>query len=280
MPPSFRTLLRRLPLSLSLWMFLGVVSACGRGGHVAEEHRKLSLRLEHSPPKSGPADHEIEIQARLRSSLESPRLECWIRVWDEGDSHKISMRLEGDGEARGRLPSRPRGTVLRYSIEARDAAGLVVSLPKNAAAGKGYEIRYEGKSSPFLAGLAAVGTFAGVFLFFGAAAAGAEHLRGRMSIGPTGLLAGLGVAAIAVGLFVIGGIHAFQVTGFPWPSRPLFLSLSRGDLGLVSLAWTAVLFWGRRTLVDDLPEGAPKQDRVIAVAGIAAAAALVILALV
>jgi hypothetical protein len=98
-----------------------------------------------------------------------------------------------------------------------------------------------------------------------------------MSVGPTGLLGGLGVVVLLGGLFLIGGIHAFQVAGTPWPSRPLFLSLSRGDLAIVTLVWGIVLYVGREALLEDSPGQAPKGERSLSVAGILTAALLLLL---
>jgi hypothetical protein len=255
-----------------------MVAACS-GGDSAEEHRRLSLRLEHDPPGSVPADHEVELRARVKSSLDTHRVEAWLRVDEGGETRKIPLQLEEDGEARGTISGRPRGAVVRYALEARDAAGLIVSLPRQAERGEMYEVRFEGKSSILLAGLSGLSTALGVLLFLGAGAASAQHLRGRMSIGPAGLLGGLGVIVLLGGLFLLGGLHAFQVTGRPWPSRPLFLSLSRGDLALITILWGIVLYTGREALLEETPSQGPRGERAIAVAGILAAALLILLAI-
>ncbi len=254
-------------------------AGCGSGRDSAEEHRKLSLRLEHDPPGSVPAGHEVEIHARVRSSLEPRRVEAWIRLDENGEVRKIPLRIDDTGDASGRIPARARGTTLRYALEARDAAGLIVGLPRGATEGRAYELRFEGRSSALLAGLSGLATIGGVLLFFGAAAAGAQNLRGRMSVGPAGLLGGLGIVVLLGGLYLLGGIHAFQVSGTPWPSKPIAFALSRGDLALVTLLWGAVLYLGRDTLLDDVPEGGTRRERLISVTGIVAAGLLVLLAI-
>jgi hypothetical protein len=252
------------------------IAACA-GGDSAEEQRRLSLRLEHDPPGSVPAEHDAEVVARIKSSLETHRVEAWLRIDEGGETRKIPLHIDENGEARGTIPGRPRGTVIRYALEARDAAGLIVALPRQADRGKMYEVRFEGRSSIILSGLTGIATAMGVLLYLGAGAAAAQHLRGRMSVGPTGLLGGLGVVVLLGGLFLIGGIHAFQVAGTPWPSRPLFLSLSRGDLALVTLVWGIVLYVGREALLEDSPGQAPKGERSLSVAGILTAALLLLL---
>jgi hypothetical protein len=264
-------LLRLRTIVLALFL-----ASCA-GGDSAEEQRKLSLRLEHDPPGSVPAEHEVEILARIKSSLETHRVEAWLRVDEGGQTRRIPLHIDENGEARGTLPERPRGTVIRYALEARDAAGLIVGLPRQADRGKMYEVRYEGRSSIFLAGLSGISTAMGILLYLGAGAAAAQHLRGRMSVGPAGLLGGLGVVVLLGGLFLIGGIHAFQVTGTPWPTRPLFLSLSRGDLALVTFVWGIVLYVGREALLEDSPGQGPKGERALSVAGIMTAALLLLL---
>ncbi len=272
---EFMPLLRE---SIIIVALLAIAGCSGRGDS-AEEHRRLSLRLEHDPPGGVPAEREVELHARITSSLEPHRVDAWLRVEEDGDTRRIALHVDDTGEATGTIPPRPRGSVIRYALEARDAAGLVVTLPRDAEKGKRYELRFEGRSSAFLAGLTGLSTLAGVLLYLGAGAAAAQNLRGRMSVGPAGLLGGLGVLVILAGLFLLGGIHAFQVTGSPWPSKPIVFSLSRGDLAIVTLAWAAVLYWGRETLLDDLPQESPRRERAIAGAGLAAAALLLVLAI-
>ena len=98
-----------------------MISGCGGSQDTAEEHRKLSLRLEHRPPGSVPAGQEVEIRALVRSSLENARLQAWLRLVGDGEDVRIPMTLEDGGEARGTIPGHERGDVLRYVIEARDA---------------------------------------------------------------------------------------------------------------------------------------------------------------
>lgn len=280
MPPSFSLeKVARFAVTIAFAASLGALSGCGGGKDAAEEHRKLSLRLEHDPPGSVPADHEVELHARIKSSLEPHRVEAWVRLDEDGDIRKIPLHLDASGDATGSLPARRRGTTLRYALEARDAAGLVVSLPRGAADGRAYEVRYEGRSSAILAGLSGLATICGVLLYLGAGAASAQHLRGRMSVGPAGLLGGLGILTLIAGLFFLGGIHAFQVSGTPWPSKPVLFALSRADLALVTLLWIAVLYFGRETLLDDVPDGGPRRERAISVAGVLAAALIVVLAI-
>jgi len=259
-----------------LLLILLSFAACS-GGDSAEEQRRLSLRMEHDPPGSVPADHDVELVARIKSSLETHRVDAWLRVDEGGDTRKIPLHIDENGEARGTIPARPRGTVVRYALEARDAAGLIVSLPRQADKGKMYDVRFEGRSSIILSGLTGLSTAMGVLLYLGAGAAAAQHLRGRMSVGPAGLLGGLGVVVLLGGLFLVGGIHAFQVSGTPWPSRPLFLSLSRGDLALVTFVWGIVLYVGREALLEDTPGQSTRGERSLSVAGILTAALLLLL---
>ena len=100
-----------------------------------------------------------------------------------------------------------------------------------------------------------------------------------MSVGPAGLLGGLGILTLVAGLFFLGGIHAFQVSGTPWPSKPVVFALSRADLAFVTLLWIAVLYFGRETLLDDVPDGGPRRERAISVVGVLAAALVVVLAI-
>jgi hypothetical protein len=251
---------------------LAVVPACSKRD-AAEEHRKLSLRLEHRPPGHADAGTDVELRARVHSSLEGPKLEAWARVLggDEGDV-RYPMEISDDGTAVCRIPGRPRGEELRYVIEARDAAGLVVALPRGVEEGRSYRLLFEGRSSRVLGGISFLSALLGALLFLGAGAAGVQCVRGRMSAGPAGLLGGLGAGAVIVGLLAVGAVHAYQVTGRPWPSSPLFLSLSRADLGLVALAWVLNLLLGRRVLLDEELGNAPTGERPFAVVAIAAAA--------
>jgi len=246
-----------------------LAAGCGRRDKV-EEHRKLSLRLEHRPPLSAVAGEETELHALVQSSLEGPRPEAWVRILGApGTERKIPMEVGPDGRAACRLEGQPRGTVIDYVIEARDAAGLVVSLPNGAADGKSYTLRFEGESSPLLGGISFLAAiFASVF-FLGAGAAGVQCLRGRMSPGPAGLLGGAGAVLVVVGLLGIGGIHAFRVSGHAWPSSPVFFSLSRLDLAIVTLLWIATLFLGRRALLDEDAGGKPPGERAFAMAAVA-----------
>lgn len=266
MPPRFRFIASGLLALLSL----AATPACAPHDAV-EEHRKLSLRLEHRPPGHAPAGEDAEIRARIQSSLEGPRIEAWIRILgDSGADERIPLEIGGDGEAHGAIPARPRGTELRYVIEARDAAGLVVSLPKGAAEGRSYRLRFQGRSSRLLGGLSWLAAVAGTLLFVGAGAAGVQTLRGRMSAGPSGLLGGAGAAIVLVGLLVIGAWHAYQLTGRPWPGAPVFLALSRGDLALVTALWIANLALGRSILLDEDVGGAPRGERRFAVLAVVA----------
>jgi len=91
-----------------------------------------------------------------------------------------------------------------------------------------------------------------------------------MSAGPSGMLGGFGAALVVVGLLVIGGIHAFQVTGRPWPSSSVILAISRGELALVAAIWIGNLALGRRVLLDEAPEDSPPGQRAFSLAGVVA----------
>jgi hypothetical protein len=247
-------------------------SGCLSDGDTAEEHRKLSLRIEHLPPSRALAGEEVELSARVQSSLEGPRIEAWVRVLgDDGGEEKIDLELSADGEAVARIPGGERGEVVRYVIEAKDAAGLVVALPRNAEDGRYYTLRFEGPSSRILGGISFVSALLAALLYVGAGAAAVQNLRGRMSVGPAGLLGGLAAILVIVGLFVLGGVHAFQVTGRPWPGDATVFALSRGDLAIVTLLWAGNIGLGRRVLLDDEPDGAPRGERGFAVTGVVAA---------
>src|SRR5262245_31762676 len=134
--------------AFALFLFLIFNGAgCDSGRDVAEVHRRLSLRLEHRPPGRADADKDAEIRARIQSSLEQPNLVAWIRVTGgeggEGDK-RIPLELTDSGDALGRIPARHRGETVHYAIEAKDAAGLVVSLPDGARDGRTYSLRFEG----------------------------------------------------------------------------------------------------------------------------------------
>ena len=256
------------------------MAGCGSNRESAEEHRKLSLRVEHLPPVRVHAGEEVEMHASIRSSLEGAKLEAWVRVLRPGeDDERIPFRIASDGNAVAHLPASERGTVLRYVIEAKDAAGLVVSLPRGSQDGESYTLRFEGPSSWLLGGISFLSALFGTLLLLGAGAAAAQCLRGRMSAGPAGMLGGLGAVLIVGGLLLLGGIHAYQVTGRPWPTAPLFLSLSRGDLALVAFAWILALILGRRVLLDEEPDGVARGERTLAIAGVAAGALLLLLML-
>ena len=260
-------------VALALLLFVILSGAgCDSGRDVAEVHRRLSLRLEHHPPGRADADKDAEIRARIQSSLEQPNLVAWIRIVGEGDQgeKRIPLELTGSGDALGRIPARHRGETVHYAIEAKDAAGLVVSLPDGARDGHTYALRFEGKSSPLLGGAALISAWFATFLYLGAGAAAIQALRGRMSVGPAGLLGGLAATFVLFGVLLVGGIHAFQVVGRPWPSQPIVLAMSRGDLALVTLLWGANLALGRRALLDEEPDGTRFDERVFAAAGAAA----------
>jgi hypothetical protein len=260
---SFPTGLRST--CFALLALVATVPACS-DGDLAEEHVKLFLRIEHLAPEEVKADEDVTLRAIIESSLQGPKLEAWVRIVREGQTEeRIPLEISADGVASAKIPGRPRGTVLHYVIEARDAAGLVVSLPQGAEDGKTYSLRFAGKSSRLLGGISFLSALLGFVFFLGAGAAGLQGLRGRMSAGPAGMLGGFGVFLVVAGVLFFGAIHAWQVTGKPWPDTPLFLALSRGDLALVALAWTGNLVAGRRLLLDEEPEGAPRGERLFAV---------------
>lgn len=265
---------------LLLMLTLGAVSACGPDTDTAEEHRRLSLRVEHDPPGRHPAGENAPIRADINSSLERPRLEAWIRLVGSEPEVRIPLRITEDGEAVGEIAAGERGDKVRYVIEARDAAGLVVALPKGADDGKAYELRFEGPSSPILGGIAWLSTLLAILFYLGAGLAGIQCLRGQMSPGPAGMLGGFGVAVAVAGLFLIGGIHAFQLTGKPWPSTPLWMSLSRADLALVTALWVLTLVLGRAVLLDEAPDGTASGERAFATAGVLGAALTIIFLLI
>lgn len=276
-------MLRRNGRAAGLLLFIAVLagSGCGSRRDVVEVHRRLSLRLEHSPPERADADRDAEIRARIRSSLEHPQLIAWIRV-TAGDNaeERIPLELVASGDAVGHIPARPRGTVVKYVIEAKDAAGLVVTLPERARDGKTYALRFEGKSSPLLGGVSLLSAWLATLFYLAAGAASIQALRGRLSVGPAGLFAGLGAMLVLFGVLLVGGIHAFQITGRPWPNSPLLLAMSRGDLALVSLLWGGNLALGRRALLDEEPDGTRFDERIFAAAGtIAGALTLIFLVL-
>ena len=256
--------------TLLLTLLLVASAGCGSGRDVAEVHRRLSLRLEHRPPERALAEQAAEIRARVQSSLESPQLTAWVRIIGDESEERIALSLSSSGDAVGRIPAHSRGEVVRYVIEAKDAAGLVVSLPKNARDGGTYSLRFEGRSSPLLGGTSLLSAWLATFFFLGAGVASIQALRGRLSVGPAGLLAGLAVTCVVLGVLAVGGIHAFQITGRPWPSSPMLFAMSRGDLALLSLLWGANLALGRRALLDEEPDGARFDERVFATAGAAA----------
>jgi len=244
------------------------LAGCSGNGDAVEQHRRLSLRIEHVPAGRTDAGQDAEIRARIQSSLESPRLEAWVRIVSGEEEERIRLEIGPDGEAVGKLPGQPRGTVIRYVIEARDAAGLVVSLPRGSTEGKSYRLRFEGSSSGLLGGISFLSVLLGAALYLGAGVAGAQSLRGRMSPGPAGMLGGFGAAIVVAGVFLLGGIHAWQLTGRPWPGDPILFGLSRGDLGIVTLLWIVTLALGRGVLLDEAPEGAAQGERAFAAAAV------------
>lgn len=253
---------------LLLTLALSGILGCGSGRDVVEVHRRLSLRLEHQPPKRADADREAEIRARIRSSLEQPQLAAWIRLIEEdGEERRIPLDLVASGDAVGHIPKHARGDVVKYVIEAKDAAGLVVSLPEKARDGAAYELRFEGRSSPLLGGASLVSAWLATLFFLAAGAASTQALRGRLSVGPAGLFAGLGATLVLFGVLLVGGIHAFQITGKPWPASPLLVAMSRGDLALLALLWGGNLALGRRALLDEEPDGTRFDERIFAGAG-------------
>lgn len=232
-------------------------------GDLAEEQVKLFLRIEHLPPGRANADEDVTLRAIIESSLEGPKLEAWVRIEGEtGQDERVPLEIGEGGVATATIPGRPRGTVLRYVIEARDAAGLVVALPQGAETGEAYKLRFTGQSSRLLGAISFGSAVVGVVLFLGAGAAGVQGLRGRMSAGPAGMLGGFAVILVVGGLLIVGAVHARQVTGKLWPDTPLLLALSRGDLALISLAWVGNLVVGRRLLLDEEPEGASRGERM------------------
>lgn len=262
---------------LGTWLPLILMGGCGSNRESAEEHRKLSLRVEHLPPVRTQAGEDAEIHASVRSSLDGAKLEAWMRILNPGgEDERIPFVLGEDGSAIARLPARERGEVVRYVIEARDAAGLVVSLPRGAQDGESYSLRFEGRSSWFLGAISFLSALGGTLLMLAASVAAVQCLRGRMSAGPAGMLGGFGAALVIGGLLLLGGIHAFQVTGSIWPRSPMFLSLSRGDLALVALTWVLALVLGRRVLLDDDPDGVSRGERPFATIGVAAGVMLIL----
>jgi len=261
---------RHVARAVALAVAFGFLPGCDSGREVAEVHRELSLRLEHRPPERAAADRDAEIRVRVQSSLESPNLAAWIRIVEADGEKRIPLSFLDSGDAVGRIPAHPRGDVVRYVVAARDAAGLVVELPRDAGDGGAYELRFEGRSSPLLGGTSLLSAWLATFLFLGAGAASLQALRGRLSVGPAGLLAGLAAIFVVFGVLLVGGVHAYQVGGRPWPSSPLLLSLSRGDLALLALLWAANLALGRRALLDEEPDGLRLDERIFATAGAAA----------
>ena len=119
---SFPTGLRST--CLALLSLVPVVPACSKGD-LAEEQVKLFLRIEHLAPGEVQAGEDVTLRAVIESSLQGPKLEAWVRiVRGEGESdERIPLQISADGVATAKIQARPRGTVLRYVIEARDAAG-------------------------------------------------------------------------------------------------------------------------------------------------------------
>ncbi len=286
------------------WLLAGWIVAtlsvlgCGANRDSAEEHRKLSLRIEHRPPIHAPAHEDVEIRALVQSSLDAPRMEAWVRVVApevegdaaaEGDEDtaeapaptdvRIALRIESDGQALALIPGRAKGEVVHYVIEARDAAGLVVSLPRGADEGRTYELRFEGSSPRVLGATSYLSAILAALFWIGAGGAAFQNMRGRMSAGPAGLLGGTGLLFAVVGLGIVGGIHAFLVAGSPFPSTPLFLNLSRGDLFLVGLLWIANLVVGRRVLLDEAPEGSPRGERLLSTVAVVGGVLTILLAI-
>ncbi|MGQ0721820.1 MAG: hypothetical protein ACT4PE_09640 [Candidatus Eiseniibacteriota bacterium] len=267
----------RSPFATVLLLAAALLPACSPND-VVEEHRRLSLRLEHRPPEKAQAGEDLEIHALITSSLEAPRTEAWVRlVGDPENEKRIAMKIASSGEAVARIAAHPRGEEIRYVIEARDAAGLVVALPKGIEKGESYRVRFEGSGSALLGAISFLSAVSGLLLYLGAGAAGAQALRGRMSAGPAGLLGATGAAVVTLGLLVVGGIHAWQITGRPWPSSPVLLALSRGDLGIVTLGWVLNLFLGRRALLDEDAQGGRRGEHPFAVGAVAAAGLTVLL---
>ena len=92
-------------------------------------------------------------------------------------------------------------------------------------------------------------------------------MRGRWQTDPATFAA----LSLVLGLFVIGGIHAFQITGHPWPNDTILFSLGRGDLAIAALLWVGNLVLGRRVLLDDEPDAASRGERGFAVTAVVAA---------
>ncbi len=301
---SFRPLAASIRVGALVVLVLASLSilGCGANRDTAEERRKLSLRIEHRPPTHSPAHEDVEIRALVQSSLDTPRMEAWVRViappatpddesGEEADDEagaqapapppdrRIPLRIGTDGEAVAQIPGRAKGEVVHYVIEARDAAGLVVSLPRGADEGRTYALRFEGSSPRALGGISYLSAILATLFWIGAAAAGVQNLRGRMSAGPAGLLGGTGLLFAIVGLGILGSIHALLVTGTMLPPTSLWMNLGRGDLYFVGLLWIANLTVGRRVLLDESPDGSPSGERLLSAVAIAAGGLTIVLAI-
>jgi hypothetical protein len=66
---------------------------------------------------------------------------------------------------------------------------------------------------------------------------------------------------VLFGLLLVGALHAYQVTGRPWPGTPVFLALSRVDLAIVTALWVANLVVGRSILLDEDAGSPPRGER-------------------
>jgi hypothetical protein len=248
-----------------------MLASCGNHGDTVEQRRELSLRLAHSPPGRVSADQDAVLDVLVESTLENARVEATIHVLTEGPEEgedTIPVLLDEDGRGSAVIPGRPRGETVRYFVQAGDAAVLVVTLPPNANADHTYTLHFVGPDSRLLGAISALSAAAGLLLFLGAAAAGVQNLRRRMSAGPAGLLGGVGTGLVVLGLLGLGGIHAWRLLGWPWPSDPLFLSLSRGDFAVISAAWTANLVLGRAALLEEDDTGHGPGERSFSAAAV------------
>ncbi|MFQ6091199.1 MAG: hypothetical protein ACE5OR_00700 [bacterium] len=242
---------RRLRPALLSVIFLAMGGLSCQKPQVAEKRELLSLRLEHKPVHEhiGPGGQQIRAKIISSPELEEGEAKIFYRKGRD-DFISLPMTLTGqENEYVAVIPHQPRGTTVRYYIQASSITGTQVTLPKDALeTGESYELTFKGRASLALLGLHVGGMIGGLLLLLLAGYWASLFLRKGERLNALAKAAFGGTVFFFLGGIPLGIAVEYQVYGTVWTGIPVGTDVTDSKTLILVLYWIGVLLLFKGTL--------------------------------
>ncbi len=228
------------PLVLVAAVLLG---GCGRDS-VVEESKTRWMNLAHAPIDEAVADTEVTIEAQVQASpdIDEPGVFLYYKSEQELFVVVPMQRFE-EGRYFGKIPAHARGSLIKYYVEGRAGADLVVQVP--AKDKPRFEFYFKGTPNRVVLISHIVVIFAALFFFILTGYFAYRAMRERRASLHVPRLGLVGTVLFFIASIPLGMIIAYHTYGTPWTGFPVGNDLTDNKSLVILLYWTAATFFYR-----------------------------------